>query len=311
MAVLLRTQGIPARWVKGFAPGEQTGPGQYTVRASDAHAWVEVYFPTVGWVPFEATPPAGMAAAAEVPADAVIAAVPGQAALAANGAAASDGDADAAFVTSAQVRELLEQSLQSKESASGWERVRRWGETALHAGKQGLNAIGQHLAAEWEALTRIGTLRSDEQAEAGAGMLGLLRFVALRLPVLAIGALWLALVTAWFMRKHWRRLAPERKLRRLLRLQQRSFQNERLQEMGRIAWQLLERKYGLRPIGMTWSEYISEKRDDPELLPSAADPVLQQFIRDCNALLFAGRHAERAVRQRFLEGCAFVLRQCT
>lgn len=305
MAILLRTQGIPARWVKGFAPGELTGPGQYTVRASDAHAWVEVYFPTVGWVPFEATPPAGMAAAAEVPADAVIASVPGQTAFAADGAAAPEGDA--AFTPSAQVRELLEQSLQSP--ASGWERMRRWGETALHAGKQGMNAIGQHLAAEWEALTRIGTHRSGEQAE--AGLLGLLRYVAVRLPVLAIGALWLALLAAWLMRKQWQRLAPERKLRRLLRLQQRSFQSERLQEMGRIAWQLLERKYGLRPIGMTWSEYISAKRDDPEVLPSAAEPVLQQFIRDCNALLFAGRHAERAVRQRFLEGCAFVLRQCT
>ncbi|WP_338139546.1 transglutaminase-like domain-containing protein [Paenibacillus thiaminolyticus] len=305
MAVLLRTQGIPARWVKGFAPGELTGPGQYTVRASDAHAWVEVYFPTVGWVPFEATPPAGMAAAAEVPADAVIAAVPGQTAFAADGAAAPDGDA--AFTPTAQVRELLEQSLQSP--ASGWERMRRWGETALHAGKQGMNAIGQHLSAEWEALTRIGTHRSGEQAE--AGLPGLLRYVAVRLPVLAIGALWLALLAAWLMQKQWQRLAPERKLRRLLRLQQRSFQSERLQEMGRIAWQLLERKYGLRPIGMTWSEYISAKRDDPEVLPSAADPVLQQFIRDCNALLFAGRHAERAVRQRFLEGCAFVLRQCT
>ncbi|MBG9794068.1 transglutaminase [Paenibacillus dendritiformis] len=310
MAVLLRTQGIPARWVKGFAPGELTGPGQYRVRASDAHAWVEVYFPTVGWVPFEATPPAGMAAAAEVPADAVIASVPGQAAPA-DGASAPNEDGDAAFTPSAQVRELLEQSLQSKAPASGWERMQRWGETALHAGKQGLNAIRQHLAAEWEALTRIGTLRSGEQAEAGEGLLELLRYVALRLPVLTIGAMWLALLAAWLMRKHWRRLAPERKLRRLLRLQQRSFESERLQEMGRIAWQLLERKYGLRPSGMTWSEYLSEKRDDPELLPSAADPVLQQFIRDCNALLFAGRHVERAVRQRFLEGCAFVLRQCT
>ncbi|GAC41914.1 transglutaminase-like domain-containing protein [Paenibacillus popilliae] len=296
MAVLLRTQGIPARWVKGFAPGELTGPGQYTVWASDAHAWVEVYFPTVGWVPFEATPPAGIPVVAEVPADAVIAAAP-------------DGDAGAAFTPSAQVRELLEQSLPSPAPASGWERIRRWGEIALHAGKQGLTASGRHLAAEWEALTRIGTHRSGEQAE--AGLPGLLRYVAVRLPVLVIGALWLALLAAGLMRKHWRRFAPERRLRRLLRLQQRSFQNERLQEMGRLAWQLLERKYGVRPIGMTWSEYISEKRDDPGLLPSAADPVLEQFIRDCNALLFAGRHVERAVRQRFLEGCAFVLRQCT
>ncbi|UVI30909.1 DUF4129 domain-containing transglutaminase family protein [Paenibacillus spongiae] len=125
MVVLLRTQGIPARYVKGFAPGAVEhdadsgsgdaessqplamleGPGAslaalppgfiggevrtagkdaaegaagawanaaggalaaastdgsaaktYTVRASDAHAWVEVYFAGIGWVPFEPTP---------------------------------------------------------------------------------------------------------------------------------------------------------------------------------------------------------------------------------------------------------------
>ncbi|WP_223066996.1 transglutaminase-like domain-containing protein [Paenibacillus caui] len=56
MVVLLRTQGIPARWVKGYAPGEQTGDNQYAVRYSDAHAWVEVYFPGEGWVSFDPTP---------------------------------------------------------------------------------------------------------------------------------------------------------------------------------------------------------------------------------------------------------------
>ncbi|MCQ6562572.1 transglutaminase-like domain-containing protein, partial [Paenibacillus mendelii] len=121
MVVLLRTQGIPARYVKGFAPGtpdadsDETRSSQqlaalegivngakdrgdtaggggtlllqrvdsaaswtdaggglaaavgpdasaartYTVRASDAHAWVEVYFAGVGWVPFEPTPSFG------------------------------------------------------------------------------------------------------------------------------------------------------------------------------------------------------------------------------------------------------------
>ncbi|WP_152396522.1 transglutaminase-like domain-containing protein [Paenibacillus guangzhouensis] len=58
MVVMLRTQGIPARWVKGFAPGEpsEDTANTYTVRMSDAHAWVEVYFPGAGWVPFEPTP---------------------------------------------------------------------------------------------------------------------------------------------------------------------------------------------------------------------------------------------------------------
>ncbi|WP_433945440.1 transglutaminase-like domain-containing protein [Paenibacillus sp. SN-8-1] len=58
MAVLLRTQGIPARWVKGFASGQKSeeDPHQFTVSYSDAHSWVEVYFPGVGWVPFDPTP---------------------------------------------------------------------------------------------------------------------------------------------------------------------------------------------------------------------------------------------------------------
>lgn len=64
MVVLLRSQGIPARWVKGYAPGEQTAAGQYTVRYSDAHAWVEVYVPGKGWVTYDPTPGYAAAAAA-------------------------------------------------------------------------------------------------------------------------------------------------------------------------------------------------------------------------------------------------------
>ncbi|WP_421617180.1 transglutaminase TgpA family protein [Brevibacillus sp. TJ4] len=60
MTVMLRTLDIPARWVKGFAPGEQVGTDEngnqiIEVRNNDAHSWVEVYFPDLGWVPFEAT----------------------------------------------------------------------------------------------------------------------------------------------------------------------------------------------------------------------------------------------------------------
>ncbi|PTX49344.1 uncharacterized protein DUF4129 [Melghirimyces profundicolus] len=70
MVVMMRSVGIPARWVKGFGPGEQklihteasdergrAAPRyQMTVRNSDAHSWVEVYFEGVGWLPFEPTP---------------------------------------------------------------------------------------------------------------------------------------------------------------------------------------------------------------------------------------------------------------
>jgi len=57
LAVMARSQGIPARVVTGYAPGEYNPfTGYYDVRASDAHAWVEVYFPGYGWSTFDPTP---------------------------------------------------------------------------------------------------------------------------------------------------------------------------------------------------------------------------------------------------------------
>lgn len=61
MAVMLRTRGIAARVVNGFLPGEYNeAAGAYTVRQSDAHSWVEVYFPeSRSWITFDPTPAAG------------------------------------------------------------------------------------------------------------------------------------------------------------------------------------------------------------------------------------------------------------
>jgi len=59
MAVMLRTLGIPSRDVNGFLPGEYNDlGGDYIVRASDAHSWVEVFFPGNGWIVFDPTPAA-------------------------------------------------------------------------------------------------------------------------------------------------------------------------------------------------------------------------------------------------------------
>jgi transglutaminase-like putative cysteine protease len=74
MAVMTRSIGVPARWVKGYASGissveearqhgtipdtvpqDLNGPDVYTVRNSNAHSWVEVYFAGWGWIPFEPT----------------------------------------------------------------------------------------------------------------------------------------------------------------------------------------------------------------------------------------------------------------
>jgi transglutaminase-like putative cysteine protease len=57
MAVMLRMLGIPARVAEGFTTGSRSpGSSSYLVTDRDAHAWVEVYFPRFGWLPFEPTP---------------------------------------------------------------------------------------------------------------------------------------------------------------------------------------------------------------------------------------------------------------
>lgn len=82
MAVMARLEGIPSRIAVGYAPGRSTGStvsiaGQgalpeFEVDARDAHAWPELYFQGLGWVPFEPTPSRGV-----VPAYATEAANPG------------------------------------------------------------------------------------------------------------------------------------------------------------------------------------------------------------------------------------------
>jgi len=61
MAIMLRVVGIPSRVVNGFRTGEFNDvTSQYLVRASNAHSWVEAYFPGYGWISFDPTPAAPM-----------------------------------------------------------------------------------------------------------------------------------------------------------------------------------------------------------------------------------------------------------
>lgn len=53
--LLARAQGLPARFVQGFCVPTK-GKTQATVCSSMAHAWPEVYFEGIGWIPFEPTP---------------------------------------------------------------------------------------------------------------------------------------------------------------------------------------------------------------------------------------------------------------
>lgn len=56
MAVMARSLGIPARLVVGYATGTYDArAAQYMVTGQNAHSWVEIYFPEIGWVEFEPT----------------------------------------------------------------------------------------------------------------------------------------------------------------------------------------------------------------------------------------------------------------
>jgi len=57
--VLLRCNGVPARYVNGFYAHENEGDGVYIVRQRDAHAWVEFWVDGTGWLTLDATPESG------------------------------------------------------------------------------------------------------------------------------------------------------------------------------------------------------------------------------------------------------------
>jgi transglutaminase-like putative cysteine protease len=65
MALLLRDMNVPSRVVYGATSGEEVNQGEYLVRGSNMHTWVEAYFPSVGWYPFNPTPGFSMPAAME------------------------------------------------------------------------------------------------------------------------------------------------------------------------------------------------------------------------------------------------------
>ncbi len=61
LTMMLRTRGIPARYTTGFLVREPSRFGDYqVVRVKHAHAWTEAYFPDLGWVRLDGTPPGSL-----------------------------------------------------------------------------------------------------------------------------------------------------------------------------------------------------------------------------------------------------------
>ncbi|MGI5216005.1 transglutaminase TgpA family protein [Plantactinospora sp. CA-290183] len=60
LAWLVRAAGIPARVALGFTNGNNIEGNTYTLTNLNMHAWTEVYFAQIGWVPFDATPTANV-----------------------------------------------------------------------------------------------------------------------------------------------------------------------------------------------------------------------------------------------------------
>ena len=53
----LRSHGLPARYVEGYyLSAESSAAGTVSLTRQDAHAWAEVYFDGVGWLPVDVTP---------------------------------------------------------------------------------------------------------------------------------------------------------------------------------------------------------------------------------------------------------------
>jgi transglutaminase-like putative cysteine protease len=55
-AAMARSVGLPARVAVGFTPGNRDENGVFHVTNKEAHAWPEVWFDGIGWMPFEPTP---------------------------------------------------------------------------------------------------------------------------------------------------------------------------------------------------------------------------------------------------------------
>ncbi|WP_308637815.1 transglutaminase-like domain-containing protein [Paenibacillus silvisoli] len=246
MAVMLRTQGIPARYVKGFAPGEAMegtpgGAGLYTVRASDAHAWVEVFFPGVGWVAFEPTP--GFAAPGS-----------GAAGDASSSAAAGDG---------------------AKLDAAGADGATAGGEAA-----SGARALAGRLAAQLQAAAEQAADAAQRGghalAQAGRAAMAMQPWAMAALAAGATAAAGLAMAAARRRRERFAFGSALRRYGSALQAGRHTAARWHFLQLADACWRELYERCGAKPLHRTAREFAAEAL--PGLPPETAQ-LVAEFVR--------------------------------
>ncbi|MEK8131109.1 transglutaminase-like domain-containing protein [Paenibacillus filicis] len=267
MVVLLREVGIPARWVKGFVPGEVTstrvedGETQYTVevKRKDAHAWVEVYNPDYGWVAYE--PTSGFAGAAGLAADAP------------------------------------SPSVQKERSAGQSPQIAGpdWRVSAFES----LNNLRQHLVSLTGQVTAELTQWQHAAADAGSQLMVWLRqhplTSILAAAVLAAGALVASMLK---LRQLWRRSLPEPPNRPrgatspALASGPGLFYGLRMLAAHRLSerlWRRVQRRYGRAEPCQTLREYMATR----PLQGATQSEALQAFLRMLEAQRYADPYGDQ------------------
>ncbi|MGG5751195.1 transglutaminase TgpA family protein [Zafaria sp. Z1313] len=188
MALMARSLGIPSRIAIGYAPGREAGGTVdgpdgtqlqgYSITSRNAHAWPELYFEGIGWVPFEPTPGRGTTPGyapdapgpAEGPVEDPLLPAPGQntadpgaeptseasspAATPGGGRGSGDGPGTAPTIGGAVLLLLLLASPHLLRRLAGARRLRRV--RAMDAPGAGPEARSDGPAAAWDELVALG-----------------------------------------------------------------------------------------------------------------------------------------------------------
>lgn len=273
LAVLLRTVGIPSRWVKGFAPGEESVSGEpgagesegmrtVVVRNKHAHSWVEAYIAPYGWVTLEPTP--GFAGGFRPAADGVTAA------------------AESASVAAAVPPTVTESVLGPSASLSASLGAQPTPAETSFAGAAESAAAGG-------ALERLRRLPAELRAASPERRLALAAMLVA--SVAGVAAAWRG---AAALRSYLRRRPPAG-----LPLGGYGRADRQLARLDRF-WQLLFRRFGSRPPHQTLREYALAQSARPEWSDQQKNALLE-LTGIYEAVRFGGDALVRVDRQRLAE----------